>query len=201
MESLLKNLEQNVTCSFQLDTYSKPKTIAGLHTFCCEYLKRHALNSSKQVFYRFLKCRAQIGIPEEKRFDNLPSSFLHNSLLSLLAIRRSSEGNEISCSICQKKSAAIKYCFDFEKFMNLFFIKVHEVFRDTLFQVRRVTLVRQSLATVYEPLLKNKSFCSEKYHESGNKFFLREMSSCVFKFVFLDILMTLTQERNGFWIS
>ena len=85
--------------------------------------------------------------------------------------------------------------------MNLFFIKVHEVFRDTLFQVRRVTLVRQSLATVYEPLLKNKSFCSEKYHESGNKFFLREMSSCVFKFVFLDILMTLTQERNGFWIS
>ena len=171
MESLLKNLEQNVTCSFQLDTYSKPKTIAGLHTFCCEYLKRHALNSSKQVFYRFLECRAQIGIPEENRFDNLPSSFLHNSLLSLLAIRRSSEGNEISCSICQKKSAAIKYCFDCEKFMNLFFIKAHEVFRDTLFQVRRVTLVRQSLATVYEPLLKNKSFCSEKYHESGNKYF------------------------------
>ena len=27
---------------------------------------------------------------------------------------------------------------------------------------------------------------------------LRELSSCVFKFVFLDISMTLTQERNGF---
>lgn len=86
-----------------MDTYSKPKTIVCLHTFCCEYLKRHALNSSKQVFYRFLKCRAQIGIPEEKRFDNLPSSFLHNSLLILLAIRRSSEGNEISCSMPEEE--------------------------------------------------------------------------------------------------
>ena len=171
MESLLKNLEQHVTCSFQLDTYSKPKIIACLHTFCCKYLKRHALNSSKQVFYRCLECRAQIGIPEEKRFDNVPSSFLHNSLLSLLAIRRSSEGDEISCSICQKKSAAIKYCFDCQKFMSPFFIKALEVFRDTLFQGRRVTLVRQFLATVYEALLKNKSFCPEKCHESGNKYY------------------------------
>ena len=82
--------------------------------------------------------------------------------------------------------------------MSPFFLKAHEVFRDTLFQGRRVTLVRQFLATVYEALLKNKSFCSEKYHESGTSYILCELSSCVFKFVFLDISMTLTQERNGF---
>ena len=117
MESLLKNLKEHVTCSICMDTYTKPKTIACLHTFCCECLVRHALTSQKQGFYRCPECQAQIGIPEGKRFDNLPSSFLHNSLLSLLAVRRSGEGNEISCSTCQKKSAEINYCFDCEKFM------------------------------------------------------------------------------------
>ena len=180
MESLLKNLEQNVTCSFQLDTYSKPKAIAVLHTFCCEYLKRHALNSSKQVLYRFLECRAQIGIPEENRFDNLPSSFLHNSLLSLLAVQRSGEGNEISCSTCQKKSAEINYCFDCEKFMCPDCVKAHEVFRDTIFQGHKVTPVRQFQAADYEALLKRQSFCSEKYHEKEvTKFFCVGCQSCV----------------------
>ena len=117
MESLLKDLKKHVTCSICLDTYTKPKTIACLHTFCCECLERHALTSQKQGFYRCPECQAQIGIPEGKRFDNLPSSFLHNSLLSLLAVRRSGEGSEISCSTCQKKSAEINYCFDCEKFM------------------------------------------------------------------------------------
>ena len=110
-------------------------------------------------------CQAQIGIPEGKRFDNLPSSFLHNSLLSLLAVRRSGEGNEISCSTCQKKSAEINYCFNCEKFMCPNCVKAHEVFRDTSFQGHKVTPVRRFQAIDYEAWLKRHSFCSEKYHE------------------------------------
>ena len=110
MESILKNLKEHVTCSICLDTYTKPKTIACLHTFCCECLQRHALTSQKQGFYQCPECQTQIDFPKGKCFDNLPSSFLHNSLLSLLAVRRSCEGNEISCSTCQKKSAEINYC-------------------------------------------------------------------------------------------
>ena len=180
MESLLKNLKEHVTCSICLDTYTKPKTIACLHTFCCECLERHALTSQKQGFYRCPECQAQIGIPEGKRFDNLPSSFLHNSLLSLLAVRRSGEGNEISCSTCQKKSAEINYCFDCEKFMCPDCVKAHEVFRDTLFQGHKVTPVRQFQAADYEALLKRQSFCSEKYHEKEvTRFFCVGCQSCV----------------------
>ena len=180
MESLLKNLKEHVTCSICLDTYTKPKTIACLHTFCCECLERHALASQKQGFYRCPECQAQIRIPEEKRFDNLPSSFLHNSLLSLLAVRRSGEGNEISCSTCQKKSAEINYCFDCEKFMCPDCVKAHEVFRDTIFQGHKVTPVRQFQAADYEALLKRQSFCSEKYHEKEvTKFFCVGCQSCV----------------------
>ena len=180
MESLLKNLKEHVTCSICLDTYTKPKTIACLHTFCCECLERHALTSQKQGFYRCPECQAQIGVPEGKRFDNLPSSFLHNSLLSLLAVRRSGEGKEISCSTCQKKSAEINYCFDCEKFMCPDCVKAHEVFRDTIFQGHKVTPVRQFQAADYEALLKRQSFCSEKYHEKEvTKFFCVGCQSCV----------------------
>ena len=180
MESLLKNLKEHVTCSICLDTYTKPKTIACLHTFCCECLERHALTNQKQEFYRCPECQAQIRIPEGKRFDDLPSSFLHNSLLSLLAVRRSGEGNEISCSTCQKKSAEINYCFDCEKFMCPDCVKAHEVFRDTIFQGHKVTPVRQFQAADYEALLKRQSFCSEKYHEKEvTKFFCVGCQSCV----------------------
>ena len=180
MESLLKNLKEHVTCSICLDTYTKPKTIACLHTFCCECLERHTLTNQKQEFYRCPECQAQIRIPEGKRFDDLPSSFLHNSLLSLLAVQRSGEGNEISCSTCQKKSAEINYCFDCEKFMCPDCVKAHEVFRETLFQGHKVTPVRQFQATDYEALLKRQSFCSVKYHEKEvTKFFCVGCQSCV----------------------
>ncbi|XP_027039307.1 E3 ubiquitin-protein ligase TRIM71-like [Pocillopora damicornis] len=180
MESLLKNLKEHVTCSICLDTYTKPKTIACLHTFCCECLERHALTRQKQGLYPCPECQAQVRIPEGNRFDDLPSSFLHNSLLSLLAVRRSGEGNEISCSTCQKKSAEINYCFDCEKFMCPDCVKAHEVFRETLFQGHKVTPVRQFQAVDYEALLKRQSFCSVKYHEKEvTKFFCVGCQSCV----------------------
>ena len=180
MESLLKNLKEHVTCSICLDTYTKPKTIACLHTFCCECLEKHALRSQKQGFYRCPECQAQIGIPEGKRFDNLPSSFLHNSLLSLLAVRRSGEGNEISCSTCQKKSAEINYCFDCEKFMCPDCVKAHEVFRETMFEGHKVTPVQQFQAADYEALLKRQSFCSENYHKKDViRFFCVDCQRCV----------------------
>ncbi|XP_022805535.1 E3 ubiquitin-protein ligase TRIM71-like [Stylophora pistillata] len=180
MESLLKNLKEHVTCSICLDTYTKPKTITCLHTFCCECLERHALTRQKQGLYPCPECQAQIRIPDGKRFDNLPSSFLHNSLLSLLAVRRGGEGNEISCSTCQKKSAEINYCFECEKFMCPDCMKAHEVFRDTLFEGHKVTPVRQFEATDYEALLKRQSFCSVKYHEKEvTKFFCVGCQSCV----------------------
>ena len=180
MESLLKNLKEHVTCSICWDTYTKPKTIACLPTFCYECLKKHALTSQKQGFYRCPECQAQIGIPEGNRFDKLPSSFLHNSLLSLLAVRRSGEGSEISCSTCQKKSAEINYCFDCEKFMCPDCVKAHEVFRDTVFEGHKVTPVKQFQAEDYEALLKRQSFCSEKYHEKEvTKFFCVDCQGCV----------------------
>ena len=83
MDPLYKNLKQQVTCSICLDTYTQPKTISCLHTFCCECLERHARVSQRQGKFRCPECQAQIDLPEGNRFDGLPNSFLHKSLLGV----------------------------------------------------------------------------------------------------------------------
>ena len=180
MESLLKNLKKQVTCSICLDTYTKPKTIACLHTFCCECLEKYALASQRQGKFRCPECQTEVGLPEGNRFDNLPTSFLHNSLLSLLAVRQSGDGSQISCGICKKKSAEISYCFDCEKLMCSDCVNAHDLFQAAAFEGHKVTPVKQFQVQDYEALLKRQSFCSQQYHERKvTRFFCLECQTCV----------------------
>ena len=84
MDPLFKNVKQQVTCSICLDTYTQPKTISCLHTFCCECLERHARVSQRQGKFRCPECQAEIDLPQGNRFDRLPNSFFHKSLLGVL---------------------------------------------------------------------------------------------------------------------
>ena len=180
MESLLKNLEKHVTCSICLDTYTKPKTIACLHTFCLKCLEEHALRTQRQGQFRCPDCQAQVNIPEGNCFDNLPTGFLQNSLLSLLAVRQSGDGSQISCGICKKKSAEISYCFGCEKLLCRDCVNAHELFRESAFQGHKVTAVKQFQAEDYEALLKRQSFCPQPYHEREvTRFFCLECQICV----------------------
>ena len=84
MNPLLKSLKKQVTCSICLDTYTEPKTISCLHTFCRECLERHARVSQRQGKFRCPECQAEIDLPQGNRFDRLPNSFFHKSLLGVL---------------------------------------------------------------------------------------------------------------------
>ena len=180
MESLLKNLKEHVTCSICLDTYTEPKTIACLHTFCCECLEKHALTSQTGGKFRCPECNAEIAIPEANRFDKLPTSFHHNSLPGLLAVRQSGDGSEISCGLCKKSSVEISYCFNCEKLMCSDCKNAHEVFRSAGFQGHKVTPVKQFQAQDYEAMLKKQAFCSQQYHErEPTRFFCTECQTCV----------------------
>ena len=180
MESLLKNLEKHITCSICLDTFTKPKTIACLHTFCLKCLEKHALTTQRQGQFRCPECQAQVNIPQGNRFDNLPTGFLQNSLLSLLAVRQSGDGSQISCGICKKTSAEISYCFACEKLLCRDCVNAHELFRETAFEGHKVTPVKQFQPADYEALLKRESFCSQQYHEREvTRFFCLECQICV----------------------
>ena len=84
MEPLVENLKKQVTCSICLDTYTDPKILSCFHTFCCKCLEEHARKTHRQGKFRCPECQAEIDLPEGNRFDRLSTSFIHNSLLSLL---------------------------------------------------------------------------------------------------------------------
>ena len=179
MESLLKNLKEHVTCSICLDTFTDPKTITCLHTFCFECIKKHALISQRNGKFRCPECQAEIDLPEANRFDKLPSRFHHNSLLSVLAIRQSGKGNDISCGVCKKKSAEISYCFECAKFMCSDCVNAHQLFTN-LTEGHKVTPVKQFQPQDYEALIKRQSFCSQQYHEREvTRFFCVKCQICV----------------------
>ncbi len=182
MESLLKNLKKQVTCSICFDTYTKPKTITCLHTFYCECLTKHALTSQRQGKYRCPDCQEEVDIPESNRFDNLPTSFLYISLLSLLAVQQSEDGSEISCGVCKKKSAEISYCFDCEKLLCPDCVIAHKVFQAAAmaFEGHKITPVKEFQAQDYEVFLKRQSLCSQQYHEREvMRFFCLDCQTCV----------------------
>ena len=185
MASLLKNLKKQVTCPICLDTYTKPKTIACLHTFCCACLEKHALASQRQGKFLCPECQTELGIPEGAEgnpFDNLPTSFFHNSLLNLLAVRESGDGSQISCGICTKKRTKLSYCFDCEKLLCHECVNAHEAFQaaTAAFEGHKVTQVEQFQAQDYEALLKRQSFCSQQFHQREvTRFFCLECQTCV----------------------
>ena len=177
---MLKNLKKHVECSICLDTFTEPKTITCLHTFCCECLKKHVLLSQRGGQFRCPECQAQIGVPEGNQFDQLPTSFHHIGLLGLLAVKQNGDGSEISCGLCKKKNAEISYCFDCEKLLCSDCVNAHELFKTTAFQGHKVTPVKQFQAEDYEALLKRKAFCAEKYHEREvTKFYCRVCQTCI----------------------
>ena len=179
MESLLINLKEQVTCAICLDTFTDPKTITCLHTFCFECLKKHALISQRNGKFRCPECQAEVDLPEANCFDKLPSSFHHKRLLSLLAVRQSGDGNEISCGICKKKSVEISYCFECAKFMCSDCVNAHQLFTN-LTEGHKVTPVKQFQPQDYEALMKRQSFCSQQYHEREIvRFFCRKCKLCV----------------------
>ena len=179
MESLLKNLKQQVTCSICLDTYTEPKTISCLHTFCCECLEKHARRNNKQGKFRCPECQAEIDLPEGNRFDRLPNSFFHKSLLSLLAVRQSGDASSITCSQCRKTNPQMYYCFDCGRFMCPDCFNAHQLLSAT-FEGHKVTPVKEFKAEDYEALLKRQPFCSEQFHEREiTRFFCFQCEVCI----------------------
>ena len=179
MESLLKNLKKHLECSICLDTYNDPKTISCLHTFCCQCLESHARASHREGKFRCPECQARVDLPEGNRFNSLPTSFFHNSLLSLLAVRQSGDGSSITCGNCKKKSADVQYCFDCARFMCPDCLNAHEVLR-AAFEGHKVMPVKEFQTEDYEALLKRQPYCSEQYHEREiTRFFCPSCQSCV----------------------
>lgn len=120
MESFLENLRKHVTCSIRLNTLDEPKTIACLHTFCCDCLKELAQRSQQHGQLRCPECRPKFVVPKNNGFDKLPTGFLQNDWLDLLAAQQCCDGSDdITCANCAIKSTEASFCLTVENFSAL----------------------------------------------------------------------------------
>ena len=179
MNSLPKNLKKQVTCSICLHTYTEPKTISCLHTFCCECLEKHVRVSQKKGKFRCPECQAVIDLPDGNRFDRLPTSFFHKSLLNLLAVRKGGAASSFTCFQCSVTNPQMYYCFDCERFMCPDCFNAHEVLKKS-FQGHKVTPLQDFKVEDYEALLKRQPFCSQEFHEREiTRFFCSQCQVCI----------------------
>ena len=181
MASFLTDLKERTTCPICKGTYTNPKLIECLHTFCCECLEKHATASQRRGKFHCPECQCEIAFSEENRFDHLPTSALHNNLLSLSAVLQSGDdGSQVICGNCKKTSAEITYCFDCVRFMCPVCLNAHERLRSLAFEGHKVTSLKQFGEDDYNAFLKRNSFCSERNHEEEvANFYCLQCQRCI----------------------
>lgn len=180
MASFLTDLKERTTCPICKGTYTNPKLIVCLHTFCCECLEKHAAASQRRGKFHCPECECEIAVPEGNRFDHLPTSALHNNLLSLSAVLQSGDGSEVVCGNCKKTSAETSYCFDCVRFMCPVCLNAHERLRSFAFEGHKVTSLKQFGEDDYDAFLRRNSFCSERNHEEEvANFYCLDCQRCI----------------------
>ena len=125
------------------------------------------------------ECQSEIHLPEGNRFEALPTSFFHNSLLNILAVRQSGDGTNVTCGNCKRTSSNVHYCFDCARFMCSECLNAYEIMRDA-FEGHKVMPVKDFQDQDYEALLKRQPFCTKKYHEREmTRFYCLQCQCCV----------------------
>ena len=113
--------------------------LVRLHSFCRECLKKKRAYESERWSVSLPQCQTQMAFAEGNRFDQLPTSFLHSSLLSLLPVQQSAiVVGSAADFVTKERRNKLTYCFDCEKFLCshcvVDCVNAHELFRDDAHQ-------------------------------------------------------------------
>ena len=161
METLLEKLEEECSCQICYVIFQEPKTLPCLHTFCLPCLNQLAERHRADRFVPCPKCRREIPIPDDGTFNTAASSFLHNRLVELLAIKTSSDKN-ISCGNCKKEMVECSFCFDCSNIYCRPCLDAHAVLKPN----HKVRALKDFQTEDYQDFLQRPMLCSEKFHES-----------------------------------
>ena len=166
---LLNNLHEEVSCSLCTTTFTDPKQLPCLHSFCLPCLSSTLRTSGRQDVITCPKCRGESRVPSEN-LNMLPTSFRINNLLDVLAIKEHVT-TAVKCGNCQKKSSKNFYCFQCCAFWcEAICISLHNGIRAN--KEHRVLALKHFQYEDLENVLKRPEFCQTKYHEKYElKFF------------------------------
>ena len=162
IQTLLDNLNEDLSCKICYEVYKKPKQLPCLHSFCVACLNRLAETRAVNGKIQCPLCQRQVDVPESGTFENFPSSFYINSLLDVLAIKECG-ATRVTCGNCDKKSEQSSYCFDCSQFWCGECLNGHNILRVN--KEHRVTALEHFQAQDFEDVLKRPAICKKEHHE------------------------------------
>ena len=168
IQTLLDNLNEDLSCKICYEVYKKPKQLPCLHSFCVACLNRLAETRAVNGKIQCPLCQKQVDVPESGTFENFPSSFYINSLLDVLAIKECG-ATRVTCGNCDKKSEQSSYCFDCSQFWCGECLNGHNILRVN--KEHRVTALEHFQAQDFEDVLKRPAICKKEHHGKVLKYY------------------------------
>ena len=171
IKTLLDNLHDEVSCSVCMCTFTDPKQLPCLHSFCLHCLKGIQRKSGLHGKITCPECKRQFEIPGSGNPSELPTNVRINSLLDVLSIKEYSTAN-VKCGNCDKRSAQTLYCFQCCSFWCKQCILGHNIIRTN--KEHKTLLLKDFQDQDFEAVLKRPAICQKKHHEKEElKFFCR----------------------------
>ena len=171
IQTLLDNRHDEVSCSVCMCTFTDPKQLPCLHSFCLNCLNGIQRTSGLHGKITCPECRRQFQIPGNGNPSELPTNVRINSLLDVLAIKECSTAN-VKCENCDKRSAQTLYCFQCCSFWCEECILGHNIIRTN--KEHKTLALKHFQDQDFEAVLKRPAFCQKKHHEKEElKFFCK----------------------------
>ena len=162
IRTLLDNLYEEVSCSVCLNTFSDPKQLPCLHSFCLRCLKNILRTSGHHDIIKCPDCRRECEVPESGNLEKFPTNFRINSLLDVLAIKEC-DTSGVKCGNCEERSAQSSYCFHCCAFWCDECVSAHNIIRAN--KEHRVLALKDFEDQDISEVLKRSVFCPRSGHE------------------------------------
>ena len=172
LQTLLHNLNEEVSCSVCMSTFTDPKILPCFHTFCLHCLNEIQRTSGKHGEITCPECRRKFQVPGSGYPKDLPANFRMNSLLDVMAIQKCNVSG-VKCGNCEKTSAQSFYCFKCCAFWCDDCIAAHNIIRAN--KDHRVLAIKDFQDQDIENVLRRPVFCQKEHHENKKlKFFCKD---------------------------
>ena len=181
LTTLLNNLHEELSCSVCMNTFTDPKTLPCLHSFCLHCLRGIQRTSGRHDMITCPECRRESTI-SSGNLDALPTNFRINSLLDVLAIKQC-DTTEAKCGNCDRKSSHSFYCFQCFAFWCEDCINLRNGIRAN--KEHRALALKSFKEEDFADILKRPAFCQRQGHEKKELEFFCKLcdvaicSSCV----------------------
>ena len=181
-KTLLNSLHEEVSCSVCMTTFTDPKQLPCLHSFCLHCLNEILPASGRHDIITCPECTRESRVPSSGNLKDLPTNFRINNLVDVLAIKECNPTG-VKCGNCDQKSSHSLYCFQCCAFWCDDCITGHNIIRAN--REHRVLAIQDFQDQDIEDMLKRPAFCGKPGHEKKElEFFCKKCeepicSSCV----------------------